>query len=282
MTEGRAGTRVAVQGEAGCFSHAAALGYFGAVSVVSCRSFPELFEAVLEGRAERGCVPVENALAGAVTENLDLLVQHPLRAVGEVYQRVELCLAVRPGSAMGDVRRVASHPVALRQCRRFFEAHPGLVEVAAWDTAGGIRDLMREDDVRWDAAIGPALAAELYGADILERGIEDHRRNFTRFLMVARAGDAEEARGPGTKASIAFTVPHRPGSLHEAIGIFAAETLDLTRLESRPIPGRPWEYRFYADVRGGADESWDRAMAQLRALGDEVQILGRYAEAKAP
>ncbi len=273
--------RVAVQGEPGCFSHAAALGHFGVLTLVPCRDFVSLFEAVLDGRADRGCVPVENALAGAVTENLDLLVRSPVTAVGEAYVRVEMCLAVRPGTRLEDVTAVGSHPVAFRQCRRFFDAHPEVEEVVAYDTAGSIRDLMMDPDVAWNGAIGPALAADLYGAETLERGLEDHPRNFTRFLVVARASEARRsARSP--KASLAFTLPHRPGALHDALGVFADAGLDLTRLESRPIPGRPWEYRFFADVRGASGEGWERTLHALHARSDDVRVIGRYPEAPAP
>jgi len=290
---------VAVQGDPGCFSHAAALGHFGALELVPCHDFPELFEAVLDGRADFGCVPVENALAGAVAENLDLLVRHPVQAIAETYVRVEMCLAVRPGTELEDLCAVASHPVALRQCRRFLSERPGVEEIVARDTAGSIRDLMGVTDVPWNGAIGPALAAELYGAEVLERGIEDHPRNFTRFLIVARddagtsveraeseARDALEVRDPGvrpaSKVSLAFTLPHTPGSLHEAIGIFEREGLDLTRLESRPIPGRPWEYRFFVDARGEAPEAWARALDELDRLAGDLKVIGRYAEVDVP
>jgi prephenate dehydratase len=286
--------KVAVQGAPGCFSHAAALVHFGDLDLVPCRDFPDLFAALVDGRADRACVPVENALAGAVTENLDLLVRSPVTAVAETYVRVEMCLAARPGTRLEDLTAVGSHPVALRQCRRFFEERPGVREVVAADTAGSIRDLMEDSEVRWNGAIGPALAADLYGAEVLARGIEDHPRNFTRFLVVARnAGEPPSPRVPGVtpgdppgqpspKASLAFTLPHRPGALHEALGVFAREGLDLTRLESRPIPGHPWEYRFYADVRGAVGETFDRAVHALGELSDEVSVIGRYAEVEAP
>jgi len=280
--------RVAVQGEAGCFSHAAALHAFGQVTLVPCPDFPALFDAVHEGRAERGVVPVENALAGAVSENLDLFVRHRLVAVGEVYVRVEMSLVVRPDfdGDEGGLAAVASHPVALRQCRRFFSAHPHLAAVVAADTAGSIRALM--DGASWDAAIGPGLAAELYGATVLRRGIEDDSRNYTRFLVVAPAG-ATDAGTPASrswtgrsKVSLVFTAAHAPGSLHRAIGVFADRGLDLTRLESRPIPGRPWEYRFHADVRGPDAETLRGAIQALGAVTHRIWELGIYPEATPP
>lgn len=288
-----AGARVAVQGDPGCFSHAAAVGAFGEVQLVPCADFPVLFDAVESGRADRGVVPVENALAGAVTENLDLLLRRDLRAVAEAYVRVELCLAVRPSSGGDDqivagLDSAASHPVALRQCRRFFSDHRHIRPMVAADTAGSIRELM-EGGAAWSAAIGPALAADLYGARIVARGIEDDPRNFTRFLVVARRGEGDGLPPPDpstrtgrAKASLVFTLAHRPGSLHRAIGLLAQRGLDLTRLESRPIVGRPWEYAFHADVRG-ADE--DRVRGGIRALRDvasEVTEIGVYPEERVP
>lgn len=287
--------RIAVQGEPGCFSHAAAVGSFGEVELVSCPDFPTLFDAVREGRAQVGVVPVENALAGAVSENLDLLVDRNLVAEAEIYVRVELCLAARPGPdeadrAMRGLTAAASHAVALRQCRRFFASHPHIRSVVTADTAGSIKDLMAGAGA-WDAAIGPALAAELYGARILARGIEDDPRNFTRFLVVRPAG-GEERGPPGPapghpvtgflKASLVFTLPHRPGALHRALGIFADRGLDLTRLESRPIVGRPWEYRFHADIRGEDGAALRAAISALRRHAPELRVVGTYPEAEIP
>lgn len=278
--------RVAVQGDPGCFSHAAAAGHFGQLDLVPCPDFPGLFDAVEQGRADYACVPVENALAGAVTDTLDLMVRRPVRAVAETYVRVEMCLAVRPGTALDQVTAVASHPVALRQCRGFLADHPGIREIVARDTAGSIHDLMSGTEVAWDAAIGPALAVDLYGAELVARGIEDDPRNFTRFLLLvsrdAEDGAAHTESGGVTKASLAFTLPHRPGSLHRAVGHFAGQGLDLTRLESRPIPGRPWEYRFFADVRGAEGPGWDLVLSALRDDSPELRIIGRYPEAEVP
>ncbi len=284
--------KVAVQGAPGCFSHAAARGLMGELELVPCRTFQQLFDAVATGRAELGIVPVENALAGAVVENLDLLSQRGLPVVAETYLRVEMCLVAPPGSRIEALTAAGSHPVALRQCGDFFARHPHLRSVVAHDTAGAIQELM-EGRAEYDAAIGPALAAELYGAEILQRGIEDHSNNYTRFLVISGEGEAgvrgeigkatdTAGASPTRKASLSFTLPHRPGALHAALGLFAAEELDLTRLESRPIPGRPWEYRFHADVRMDEGAGFDRALTALRALSPEVQELGRYREAEIP
>src|SRR5881396_2009832 len=230
---------VAIQGEAGSFSHAAALQAFGPqIRLVPRPSFEDLFRTVEAGEAARGVVPIENSLAGSVHENYDLLGAHALHVVGEAQVRVRHCLIARPGTALAAIHRVASHPVALAQCRRFFAAHPDIAPVPAYDTAGSVRDLMA-GRVAADAAIASSLAAELYGAVILEQDLEDHAENYTRFLMVARdPAPPELAR----KTSLVFTLPNVPGSLHRALGVFAGSGLDLTKIESRPLAGRPWEY----------------------------------------
>jgi prephenate dehydratase len=297
--------RIAVQGAPGCFSHAAGLTLFPALELVPCDSFPELFDAVESGRAHAALVPVENALAGAVAENLDLLSRSELRALAETLVPVEMCLAVRPEAAeagVAGVRAAASHPVALQQCRRFFREHGHIRSIVTSDTAGSVREIM-QGDPGWDAGIGPALAAELYGARVIARGIQDDAANYTRFLVMARRDEALLASGSTglgqalevgrnasvlaahglelsgrEKVSLVVTAPHEPGSLHRVIGVFAAQGLDLTRIESRPIPGSPWEYLFHMDVRGGDPGALDAALVELRDTAAHVLELGRYPE----
>ena len=266
--------RAAIQGEEGAFSHAAARQLFGPeVEIVACASFDELFASVAEGRATHGTLPVENTLAGSVPGNLDRLEASGLHVVAETNVRVELCLIVPPGLSLEGVRSAASHPVALLQCQRFFLDHPLVTPVTVYDTAGGVRDLMNRD-AAFDAAIASELAAELYGAQVVMTGIEDNPQNFTRFFAVAPDPAAPE--NDLVHAALAFVVPHEPGSLHRALGAFADAEVDLTRLESRPIPGHPWEYRFYADVRGPRDRV-EAALATLEHGAIEVHVLGIYA-----
>jgi prephenate dehydratase len=264
---------VAIQGEAGSFSHAAALEALGPeVRLVPCPTFEELFRAVEAGQATRGVVPIENSLAGSVYEAYDALGAHALHVVGETQVRVRHCLVVRPGTRLGELRRVASHPVALAQCRRFFADHPAVAPVPAYDTAGSVRDLIA-GRLEADAAIGSALAARLYGGEILLEGIEDHPENYTRFLVVAR----EPGPLAGTsKMSLVFLLPNVPGSLHRAMGVFATRGLNLTKIESRPLPGRPWEYAFYLDVLGDPRGGVAEALAELAGLARELRVLGAY------
>jgi prephenate dehydratase len=269
-------TTAAIQGVRGAFSHAAAIDALGeGVEIVECRSFEDLFASVLSSRASHGVVPVENSLAGSVQRSMDLLLHHPLHVVAEARVRVRLCLATAPGTDPATIRRVASHPVALQQCHRFFARHAGRQAVAAFDTAGSIKDLM-EGSAPYDAAIGSELAATLYGATVVERELEDDPDNFTRFLVVATEPLASP-EGP-VKTSLVFRLRHEPGSLHAALGVLASHGVDLTRLESRPIPGRPWEYRFYADVRGPTSTLQAVAIDALGGVAEEIRVLGRYRE----
>ncbi len=265
--------QVAIQGEAGSFSHAAALEALGSgLRLVPCGTFEELFRAVETNAADRGIVPIENTLAGSVHQNYDLLSAHALHVVAETELRIRHCLIARRGAALSDVVRVASHPVALAQCRRFFLEHPRLVAVPAYDTAGSVRDLMAGKDGA-DAAIASVLAAELYGAAVLREGLEDHAENYTRFLIVAREPAPADT---ATKFSLMFTLTNAPGVLHRALGVFAMRGLDLTKLESRPLPGRPWEYLFYLDVLGDLRGSVDEALEELRTFAPVVRVLGAY------
>lgn len=272
--------RVAIQGEPGAFSHEATDQLYGTeFELIPTRSFDDLFASVVSGESEIAMVPVENTLAGSVQGNLDRILNHGLRVVAETRVRIRLCLVAPPGRELADISTAASHPVALQQCQGFFRSHPEVEPVAVYDTAGSIRDLMA-DEAPYDAAIGSALAAKIYGAALLLDDIEDHRENYTRFFAVSRkVGDLmPEPTLENPKTSLAFVVPHEPGSLHRALGIFAKRGIDLTKLESRPMPGRPWEYRFYADVRGNPATDLGASLDELEESGAELTVLGCYSE----
>jgi prephenate dehydratase len=273
MTKERA-LRVAIQGERGSFSHQAALQAMGPDTEVLPRpAFEDLFTSVMEGQADRALVPIENSLAGSIHENYDRLRARPLHIVAETQLRIRHCLIGRPGSSLASIRRVASHPVALAQCRDFFAKHPNIEPMPAYDTAGSVMDLLRADGPATQGAIASRLAAELYGGKILMEALEDDPQNYTRFLILAR----EPLSGAlASKTSLVFTLRNAPGALHRALGVFASRGVDLAKLESRPLRGRPWEYAFYLDVLGDPAGTVGEALDELRAMSGEFRILGSY------
>ena len=271
-------TRVSIQGEAGAFSHAAAQQLLGPdIELHPCRTFDEAFESVLSHDVDRAVIPVENALAGPVVESLDLLWSTGLEVVGETRVRIRLCLSAPPGVRLEDVRTVASHPVALKQCRGLFDESPLMQSVVVYDTAGSVRDLML-GNADYDAAIGSPLAAELYGAEVLKDGVEDDHRNFTRFfeLTAPAAEAAAETATSGDCAAVAVVVRNEPGGLHEVLGVFAGHGVDMTQIVARPIRGAPWQYRFYMEVRAGRPEDLTECLRVLEGTAEETRVFGTY------
>jgi prephenate dehydratase len=266
--------RVAIQGERGSNSHMALLELgLGAVEVVPCTVSAQVMEALVGGEVDAAVLPIENSLHGSVAEHYDLLLEAPVRIEREIQLRIWHNLIAAPGVKLAEVRSVMSHPVALSQCRRWLQAHPAMKVAPFYDTAGSVKHLI-EQGLRDAAGIAPALAAEEYGAEILVEGIEDHAENFTRFHLLRREADAR-VDAAANKLSVAFIVEHRPGTLVAALQRLAAEGVDLTKIESRPVPGKPWEYVFYVDFRFDGAE---RAHAALKALAVEcrmVKELGR-------
>ncbi|MCU1225540.1 MAG: prephenate dehydratase [Edaphobacter sp.] len=272
--------KIAIQGEPGSNSHMATEQMLGKVSLVPCALSVEVFEKLARTHeADAAVLPIENSLHGAVADHSDLVLQHGVVIVAELSLRIRHALMTAPGIVLSDVRRVLSHPVALSQCRRFFARHPAVQAVPFYDTAGAVKHLMatREKDA---AAIAAPHAAHVYGADILARDLEDDPLNFTRFFLLARPEDADRLRPAGAaidKLSLAFDLRHRPGSLVEALRRLAAEGADLTRIESRPVPGKPWEYIFFVDLRLPEPAAADRILETLRPVCAHVTELGRYA-----
>ncbi len=267
--------KVAIQGESGAFSHQAAIRALGPqIEVLPKATFDELFDCVVEGVAERALVPIENSLHGSIHENYDRLKSRPLHIVGETQLRIRQCLIGRPGSSVAMIRRVASHPVALAQCRRFFSDRPQVEAVNAYDTAGAVQDLMK-GGLATQGAIASRLAAELYGGVVLLEGIEDDPENYTRFLLLAPESGPT---GAANKTSIVFVLDNRPGALYQALGMFASRSVDLCKLESRPLRGHPWEYSFYLDVLGDPAGPAGEAIEELGRSCRELRILGSYPE----
>jgi len=287
--------KVAFQGEHGAFSEEAARIMFGPdVVTLPQRNFDDMFAAVIAGAAGCAMAPIENTLAGSVIRNYDLLLEHDLTIVGEVVLRVVHNLIALPGVTLPEIKRVYSHPVALAQCERFFAAHPGLEVVSAYDTAGSVKMLV-EGNRRDEAAIAGAPAAQAYGAHIVTAAIESNSQNFTRFYVLARpdraadfscttAGQGGLAQAGVTnvrKTSIVFRIGNKPGVLYRSLAAFADEGIDLTKIESRPIEGRPWEYSFYLDFLGDRnDPPIGRALARLAGLAENLRLLGSYPKAE--
>jgi prephenate dehydratase len=278
--------KAAFQGERGAFSEEAARRILGRdVEVLARRSFDEMFQAVMSGEADCALAPIENTLAGSVIRNTDLLLEYDLTIVGEVVLRVVHNLIAPPGVNLADVKRVYSHPVALAQCERFFAAHPQFEVVPAYDTAGSVKMIM-ESGKRDEAAIAGKSAAEVYGARILEAGIESNTQNFTRFFVLVRPDRAASVvpltGGPERKTSIVFRIGNRPGALYRSLAAFADQKIDLTKIESRPIEGRPWEYSFHVDFIGDrASPPVQQALAHLAAHAENLRIFGSYPKAEA-
>lgn len=279
--------RVAFQGERGAFSEEAARQLLGpAVDYDPRPRFEEVFRALAAGQVDCAVIPIENTLAGSVHENYDHLLRYKLPILAETNIRIVHNLIVRPGVKFSQVRRVFSHPVALGQCRRFFEKHPRIRSEIHYDTAGSVKMLM-EDAPDGAAAIASAAAAEYYGARILRRSIEDDRRNFTRFFLLARRAPKRSGRRRGNsakdlKTSIVFITRNIPGALFRCLSAFALRDINLAKIESRPLRGKPWEYLFYLDFHGAVDEERCRhALDHLRELTDMLQVLGCYPQAGA-
>ena len=264
---------VALLGDAGTFSHKACMQYFGDNAVgVPVSTSRKVFEAVREGKARLGIVPLENSLTGSVHENFDLLLELELRIVGEVMLRIEYSLIGQPGTRVEDVRRVLSHPEVFRQCQPFVEnQHWELVSTR--DEAAAVK-MLKETGSGSDAAIAGREAARIHGMALLQEGIEANPRNYTRFGVV---GTRALTQGPRTKSSLIYQTKNRPGALYETLGLFADNGVNLVKLESRPIHGQPWEYMFYVDVEADAESpDFEPVLAALRQHTDFLSVLGAY------
>ncbi len=273
--------RVAFQGERGAFSEEAVAQLLGnRVELDPRPGFRDVFRSLSSAQVDYAVIPIENTLAGSVHENYDHLLHFKLPIVAETRVRIVHNLIARPGVTFTQVRRVFSHPVALGQCRRFFEKHPRIASESYYDTAGSVKMLM-EQAPDGAAAIASAAAARFYGARILKRSIEDDRRNFTRFFLLARKAPVSRP-GKNLKTSIVFATRNVPGALFRCLSAFALRDINLMKIESRPLRGRPWEYLFYLDFLGSVHEPrCRRALEHLQELTDLLQVLGCYQEAGA-
>jgi prephenate dehydratase len=268
---------VAFQGELGAYSEQAALEYFGAnIGTLPSHTFEEVFASVLEGRCTHGLIPIENSLAGSIHRNYDLMLRNELHIVGEYHLRVSHCLLAIPGVQIEDIQRVHSHPQALPQCEASLK-RLGVQQVPEADTAGSAR-LIKECQDPHAAALASLRAAHVYDLEILAEHMEDNLANFTRFLALSRQPlPVDDPEDGNYKTSIVFNLKNLPGSLFKALSVFALRDIDLTKIESRPIPGRPWEYLFYVDFAGHIDQpTCGRALEHLKEMAHFIRILGSY------
>jgi arogenate/prephenate dehydratase len=266
-------TRIAYQGEPGAFSEAAAMRLSGAAELLPCRSFEDVFASVNLAATSHGVLPIENSIGGSIHRNYDLLLEHDLPIVGEVEIQVVHHLLAMPGVSRDRLRRVYSHPQGLAQCERFLRTLTGVEIIATYDTAGSAK-LVADERLQDAAAIASARAGEVFGLTPLASGIQDFDDNLTRFIVIGR-----RPIGPAVadKTTIMFSVPDEPGSLFKALSVFALRNIDLMKLESRPIPGRPWEYLFYADLAAGSeDPPCARALTHLAEFASTLRTLGSY------
>lgn len=273
--------RVAFQGEPGAFSEAAAVQLLGeGIQTVPRATFDATFRAIAEGIADALLVPVENTLAGSVVRVYDLLLESPLEICGETILPIEHHLMGCPGATFGELRSVASHPMALAQCERFFEDNPKLKRVPAEDTAGSVREMMDRGD-KSAASIAGRRAAGVYGAMVLRENIEDNAENFTRFVLLLPPEEAQRFRAKNAKKmSLAMRLAHRPGALLASLQPFSRHGVNLLKIESRPIHGKPFEYQFYVDVEAEQREPLEQAVKEVRRATSDLRVLGLYAAAK--
>ena len=280
--------RIAFQGERGAFSEVAVRQLLGpSPEVVPLQRFEDVFRSLKEARVQGAVIPIENTLHGSVHENYDHLLHYQLPIAGETSVRIVHNLIAPPGVPFSKIRRVYSHPVALNQCLRFFAAHPRIERQSFYDTAGSVKMIMEERPAD-AAAIASAVAADTYGGRILRRSIEDDRQNFTRFFLLRTPGYLRRhPLGPGAarpwKTSLVFSTRNVPGALFRSLSAFALRDLNLLKIESRPLRGKPWEYLFYLDFVGRVDAPNARnALNHLRELADLLQILGCYPQGSQP
>ena len=287
--------KVAIQGELGSFSHEAAEQMLPRCTVVPCSRSAELFDRIQRGSVTAAVIPIENSLAGTVAEHADLLLAHDVFIQSEFLLRIVHNLIATPGVKLSALRKVLSHPVALDQCRNFFRHHPRIEPEPFYDTAGSVKHVVahRLTDT---AAIASRHAAREYSGNILQSGIEDDKRNFTRFFLIRKSGRKSSAHAakkegksaasaPGyqrlipqgaNKTSIAFKVKNIPGALFKSLSVFALRDISLSKIESRPLRGRPWEYVFYVDFLRGDDEPARNALRHLSEVAEFVKVLGIY------
>lgn len=278
--------RITIQGIDGCFHDAAARDYFKGeeVETVPCDSFPEMFDRLNGDASLLGIVAIENTIAGSLLQNHELLRQSNLKVIGECKKRISHVLCAMPGQKIEDLTEVNSHPMALMQCEQYLRRHPNLKMIEKFDTAGAAQEIAGQK-LMGHAAVCGEYAANLYGLNILERSIETNKRNFTRFLILAdplMAGEIGPKETEVNKSSIVFTLPHTHGALSKVLTILSFYDINLSKIQSTPIVGREWEYRFYADLTFASIVRYHQAISAIRPLINDFKALGEYCECPTP
>lgn len=265
--------KVAFAGEIGAYSEEAAFKFFGGnIQTIPCQNFSEVFKKVEKGKVDFGIIPIENSLEGSVGQNYDLLYRSSLKVFGEVVLPIKHCLLVEKGVRLNSIKKVYSHPQALGQCRQFLESLK--CEIIPWSDTAGSAKMIKEKKLKDAAAIASERAAFVYGLKILKRNIEDNKHNFTRFFIISKKSQKRTGKD---KTSVAFSTKHTPGSLWQALAGFAQRKINLTKIESRPIPGKPWEYIFYLDFEGHLKEKEvQEALKDLKKNSISLKIFGSY------
>jgi prephenate dehydratase len=272
--------KIAIQGEPGSFSHEAALKMEPEATIFPCALSSDVFRCVIEGSVDAATIPIENSLAGPVVEHYDLLLHHDVVVERESLLRIHHNLIGVAGSSIDEISKVSSHPVALAQCRRFLESHKNFEVMPYYDTAGSVKQITLQGDVH-AAAVASQAAADYYGAKVLASGIEDNAQNFTRFFFIRRTALVPPNEG-ANKVSLAFTVENLPGTLVKALQVFAEHGTNLTKIESRPVPGQPWQYVFYVDYQVPSPVGAKVPIKELLRYCSMVKELGFYVHAESP
>jgi len=274
--------RVAIQGGLGAYHGIAAENFFGEeVEIVACITFRDIFTTIKKEPNTIGIIAIENTIAGSLLGNYDLLKENKLPIAGEYKQRISHCLAALPGQTIHDIKEVESHPIALMQCTEFLDTLPGVRIIEHEDTALAAKDVA-EKHLSTTAAICSTKAAEIYGLNILARGIETNKHNFTRFLIIANPWVVDELQKGEVlnKSSIVFTTPHSEGSLSKVLSVFSFYGINLTKIQSLPIIGREWEYQFYVDLTFSDLTRYKQSLQAIRPLTSELKLLGEYPNGK--
>lgn len=266
---------IAFQGERGAYSEAAAVSHFDpSIEPLPCESFEIVFDEVTAGRADKGIVPIENSLAGSIHRNYDLLLRYDLIIVGEIQLRIAHQLMVLPGVKEADIQNIYSHPQALAQCEHSINTHFSKAKLApTYDTAGSAK-MLRQKNITTGAAIASQRAAEIYEMDILRKDFEDNPENYTRFLIIGREAVVPEGE---SKTSIVFSMDNVPGALFKSMAVFALRDIDLSKIESRPLQGKRWQYLFYLDFVGSQHQTHcQNALNNLQEITSYFRVLGSY------